>query len=206
MGRTIIHTHLSAEQRDDFYQRCRKAKGGFTGPVIAAIGADFGLTLTHDSANNIRKEFVARYQAELQEHAELARAIAAAAQHGMGLNDAAAVKLSLKINDDLDKEEELSIGDKNKYSLAIARLRAGDQRGQMVEMLKKRLELQQFDAAQAAIRHAKEIRTVCADKRLDDTQKTQRVRKILFGDQPADFAPVETRGAQAEAPAEGGGK
>jgi hypothetical protein len=197
VGRTKIDTDLSAEQRDDFYQRCRKAKGGFTGPVIQAIGADFGLTLTHDSANNIRKHFIARYEAELAEHADLARAVATAAQHGMGLNDAAAVKLSLKINDDLDRDDELTIGDKNKYSLAIARLRAGDQRGQMVEMLKQRLNLQQFDAAQAAITHAREIRAITADQKLDDGQKTERVRKILFGAQPADFAPVPAGGAPA---------
>lgn len=195
--RTIIEKRLSPEQQEDFYQRCKKAKGGFTGPVITEIAADFGIRLQHDSANNIRRMLLDRHLAELKDRAEFARAFATAAQHGVGLSDAAAVKLALKINDDLDESGELSIGDKNTYSLAIARLRAGDQRAQMVDVLKRRLELQQFDAAQAAIQHAKEIRAVVSDKKLDGPAKTERVRRILFGEQPKDFRPVEGSAAEA---------
>jgi hypothetical protein len=198
MARTILEQKLSPAQREDFYQRCRTTKGGFTGPVITEIAADFGIKLQHDSANNVRRILLARYEDELREHADLARTIAVAAQHGLGLNDAAAIKLSLKVNDDLDKAGSISLGDQNKYSLLISRLRAGDQRGQMVEMLKKRLELQQFDAVQAAIKHAKEIRTVIGDKKLDEGEKTERIRKILFGERPADWKPITTTGAQAE--------
>jgi hypothetical protein len=206
--RTIIEQKLSPAQREDFYQRCRSTKGGFTGPVITEIAADFGVTLQHDSANNVRKLIMARYEAELREHAEMARAIAVAAQHGLGLNDAAAVKLSLKVNDDLDSPEDLTLDQKNKYSLLISRLRTGDQRGQMVDMLKRRLELQQFDAVAAAIKHAREIRTVIASRTLDESQKTERVRKILFGERPKDWQPVTSTGAamETERKSEGGKK
>jgi hypothetical protein len=196
--RTIIEQKLSPAQQEDFYQRCKKAPGGFTGPVITEIAADFGIKLQHDSANTIRAMLRERHLAEIKANAEFARLFAAAAQHGLGLNDAAAVKLAIKVNDDLDKTGELSLNDKNKYSLLISRLRAGDQRGQMVEVLKRRLELQQFDAASAAIKRAKEIRAIVADKKLDGPQKTERVRKLLFGEQPADFKPVTGTGAAIE--------
>ncbi|MES2696909.1 MAG: hypothetical protein V4773_25815 [Verrucomicrobiota bacterium] len=196
--RTHLERKLSPAQREDFYQRCRAAKGGFTGPVILAIAADFGIKLQHDSANNVRKMLVARYEAELREHADTARAIAVAAQHGLGLNDAAAVKLALKVNDALDRPEELTLKEKGQYSLLISRLRAGDQRGQMVQMLREKLRLQQFDAVAAAIKHAKQIRAVIDNPKLDQGKKTERVRKILFGEMPADWQPVTATGASAE--------
>ena len=201
MARTLIEQQLSPAQVEDFYQRCKVTKGGLTGPVITAIAADFGVDLQHDAANNVRKMFLARHKAELQDHAEISKALALSVQDTLGLNDAAAFKLSLKVNDDLDKSEDLSIDEKNKYSLLISRLRAGDQRGRMVEVLQEKLRLQQFDAATAAIKHAKEIRAVLSDKKLDDTGRTERIRTILFGAQPADFVPVEAKGAQPEEPA-----
>lgn len=198
MGKTLWEKKLSPAQREDFYQRCRAAAGGFTGPVITQIAADFGLELQHDAANNVRRILIARYEEELREHAELARAIGLAAQHGLGLNDAAAVKLSLKVNDDLDQKKELSLKEKGQYGLLISRLRTGDQRGQMVSMLQRKLELQQFDAVAAAIKHAKQIREVVANPKLKDDQKTKRVHKILFGERPKDWQPVTATGADVE--------
>lgn len=72
------------------------------------------------------------------------------------------------------------------------------QNEQRTAILEKRLELVQLDAAQAAIEHAKEIRGVLADTKLDGAAKTERVRQILFGQKPADFKPVTDKGEQAE--------
>ena len=60
------------------------------------------------------------------------------------------------------------------------------------------MQLREFDAVAAAIKHAKEIRAVVGDKTAGEKEKTERVRKILFGDRPANWQPVKTTGAQAE--------
>ncbi|MBI3885916.1 MAG: hypothetical protein HY302_09345 [Opitutae bacterium] len=65
-------------------------------------------------------------------------------------------------------------------------------------LLERRLELVQFDAAKAVLEHAKEVRLVIADKNLDGPAKTERVRKLLFGEKPADFKPVTGTGAKVE--------
>jgi hypothetical protein len=72
--------------------------------------------------------------------------------------------------------------------------RANDAR--RLEVLEQRLALVQFDAAKAALDHAKEIRAISADDRLAQTEKVERVRARLFGAQPADFKPVAQKGEQ----------
>jgi len=199
---TKIGDALSPEQLEDFYQRCKKTKAGFTGPAITTIAADFGVTLQHDSANNIRRRLLARRYDELRENAEQSQAIALAAQHGLGLTDSAAVKLAIKINDDLDSDEELTVKDKSAYSLAISRLRTGDQRERFLAVrlreMAQKMELQQFDAARSVLEHAKELRGIIQDKSLDQAQKVERVRAKLFGQAPADFKPIDQKGAQPE--------
>jgi hypothetical protein len=58
----------------------------------------------------------------------------------------------------------------------------------------RKLELQQFDAAAAAIKHAKEIRAVMGDKSINEKARTEKVRQILFGFAPEGFKPVTTTG------------
>ncbi len=193
----LIEQKLSPLEQEELYQRCRAEAGGFTGPVIAKIALEFGLALHSSSANHVRNLFRARHEADLREHAQSARTVVRATQYGLGLSDAAASKLSAKINDALDQPDQLSLEEKEKYSLAISRLRTGDQRHQMLEIAQSRLELHQFDASAAAIEHATEIHAIIADKTLDDRQKTERVRKILFGEKPADLQLVTAEGRTA---------
>lgn len=202
---TKIETDLSPEQLLACLQRIAQTKGGMTGPAIKAVCAEFGVVISHETANQYRKGVVADYLKQLEANTQRAKDIVAIATNGVGLADAAAVKLMVKINDDLDTAGELTVDEKSAYSLAIARMRAGDVRARDLERkladseaarenAAQRLQLQQFDAVQAAITHAKEIRSVLGNKKLDDGQKTERVRQILFGAQPADFRPVQTRG------------
>ena len=201
--RTKIEMELSDDQLREFFKRCAQTKGGTKGPGLRAIAQEFGVTLTHDSANNIRKGPLADFLDELKETRDFAENVASLAKNGVGLSDGAASAFAGKVFKAAVSIGEDEVGGKkaNNLSLAIARLRAGDQRSEIIAMLQRRLELQQFDAVAAAIKHAKEIRAVIGDKKLDDGQKTERVRKILFGEKPADWTPITTTGAGADAEA-----
>ncbi len=208
---TKIESSLTPEELLEFFRRIAQTKGGATGPRIAAICAEFGVVISHDTANEYRKEngLVGKFLKELAANAQKAKDIVTIANGGIGLADAAAVKLAVKINDALDGAGDLSTEDQSAYSLAISRLRQGDVRARDLERkltdseaardnAAQRLQLLQFDAVTAAIQHAKEIRAVLADKKLDDGQRTERIRTILFGEAPADFRPIGTTGAQPE--------
>jgi len=60
----------------------------------------------------------------------------------------------------------------------------------------RRVRLLETKAAQAAMEQAKKIRAIASDPALDATRKTERVRKLLFGERPGDFAPVTEKGAE----------
>lgn len=206
---TKIETDLSPEQLFEFFKRCAETKGGGTGPRIQALASEFGVTISHESANNFRKGALREYLDELKSTAAMAESVAALAKNGVGLSDGAASAFAAKVFDAARKVTVEEIGGKkaNNVSLAISRLRSGDQRATYLQTklaeIQQGMQLREFDAVAAAIKHAKEIRTVLADKKLDDGEKTQRVRKILFGDRPADFQPVTTTGAAFVDPKEG---
>lgn len=199
---TKIETDLTPEELMEFFRRIAQTKGGATIARIQAIASEFGVTISHQTANEYRKGIVADYLDSLKRNAEQAELITAVAKGGLGLTDAAAVKLAVKINDDLDRSADLTADEKNSYSLAISRLRSGDQRSRFLEAklreMVQSMELKQFDAAQAAIKHAKEIRAVMSDRKIAESEKIDRVRKILFGEQPKDFKPVTATGASVD--------
>jgi|GEM_PF-5784337 len=157
------------------------------------------------SARSFKKGVFADYLLELKAKREMAESISSVAKSGLSLTDAAASVLSEKILDQamrLDANGEGALDDSNSLSLSLSRLRLGDQRAKFLEAklreIEQKLELQQFDAATAVLDHAKEIREVTADSKLDAAAKTERVRKILFGQKPDDFKPITTKGAQPE--------
>lgn len=196
---TKIETHLSPEQFLEFCRRVASKPGGSLLKNIQAEAEEFGIDISLMAARSFKKGPFEQYLDDLKEKREMAETVSTVAKGGLGLADASAAVLSQKIFDDLmTGPGELSIKDKNTYSLALSRLRTGDQRGKFLEAkleeMAEKLKLQQFDAVAAARKNAKAIRLVEKDAKLDDSAKTERVRQLLFGDMPADFTPVVATG------------
>lgn len=205
---TKIETSLTSGELLEFFRRCAQTKGGTTGPAIQALAQEFGVQISHESANTFRKGALKGYIEELKAKSERAQQVAAFAREGLSMSDAASVRLAETVFDDLMKPTAASLTaeERDTYSKIIARARLGDQRAQKLEAdlklrdeqlaaLKQRMIMQQFDASAAVLKHAKEIKLVVADTKLDAKAKTERVRKILFGEVPADFKPITTKGA-----------
>lgn len=187
----------------EFFRRCAQTKGGTKLATIKAIAEEFGVTISLMSATAVRDGPLSEYLDELKATASMAESVAALAKNGVGLSDGAASAFAAKVFDAARTLDTAEIGGKkaNNVSLAIARLRAGDQRAKYLETkvaeIAQKMELQQFDAAAAVLEHAKEIKLVIADKKLDGPARSERIRKILFGEKPADFKPIATKGEQA---------
>jgi len=139
-----IETSLTPGQLQEFFHRCAQLKGTKL-KDISALAEEYGIDISLMSASSFRKGAFAEYLENLQGKREQAEAIAEIAKQGLSLTDAAAVKLAVKINDVLDKDEDLSIDDKNVYALAISRLRTGDQRGKLVAARLAELERAQIE-------------------------------------------------------------
>lgn len=125
---TKIETSLSPLELMEFFKRCAQTKGGVTGPAIQALAAEFGVTISHDSANTFRKTAMQEYLDELKASARMAEDVAAVAKSGMGLADGAASAFAAKVFDAARRIDVADIGSKeaNNVSLAIARLKTGD--------------------------------------------------------------------------------
>lgn len=202
-----IETSLTPAQLQEFFHRCSQLKGVLLKDV-QALAEEFGVEISLMSARSFRQGAFQEYLDELKSKREMAESITAVAEAGLDLPAAAATALAAKVLDasmNLSTEE---IGSKkaNNISLAVARLRAGDDRAKDLQRklddsetkraaTEQRMEMIQFDAASAVLAHAKEIKLVVADTKLDTAAKTERVRKILFGEMPADFKRVDDKGA-----------
>lgn len=200
---TKIESHLSPEALHEFFRRCAQTKGGTKLAVIQAIAAEFDVSISLMSATATRDGPLAEYLAELKAKSERAQQVAAYAKEGLSMTDAASVRLSETVFDELMQPSAASLTpeERDTYSKIIARARTGDQRATYLETkvaeIEQKMELQQFDAAKAVLLHAKEIRAITADKSLDEAAKVDRVRQRLFGQAPADFKPVGEKGEQA---------
>ena len=202
---TKIETHLTPEQLHEFCRRVAQTKGGTKLATIQAIADEFGVEISLMAASSFRDGPLAGYLDELKRKREMAEQVSEVAKSGLSLSDATASVLTQKIFDQalaLDTTDENVLKQSNGLSLALSRLRLGDQRAKLLDVkvreLEQKLALQQFDAAAAVLEHAKEIRLVVADTKLDAKAKTERVRKILFGEAPADFKPVDRKGGDEE--------
>lgn len=125
---TKIETSLTHEELMEFFKRCAQTKGGTTGPKIQALAEEFGVTISHESANNFRKGALEDYLEELNRQKDLAATVTEIAKTGAGLSDAAAAVLGERVlNATLQlPAEEVGTEKGNTISLAVARLQAGD--------------------------------------------------------------------------------
>lgn len=195
-----IEQSLTPEQLQEFCAKAAQLKGGLL-KDIQALATQYGIEVSLMGARTFRNGKFNAYLDELKSKREMAESISEVAKNGLGIADAAAVSLSQKIFDDLLSGEDLSLKDKNQYSLALSRLRTGDHRSRLLEaqleQMRVDLEMQQFNAAQAVIEHAKILRTIVNDKGLNDRARTDRVRQVLFGFAPENFTPVTATGEEA---------
>ncbi len=109
---------------------------------------------------------------------------------GEDVDVAQVVKVALQLRASLEQRKDRDRLDRDlERKLADSEAkRSGD--AQRLRLLEEKFELAQLDAAAAVITHAKELKAVTADTKLDAKEKTERVRQILFGDRPTDWQPV----------------
>jgi hypothetical protein len=188
---TKIESSLSPERFIAFCAEAARLPGGTTLRVIKELAERHGVAISLPSAAAFRDGPLADYLAELKAKRELAEQVGVVAQNGLALSDAAASVLTQKIFDQamaLDTADEGILKKSDALSNALSRLRAGDQRARLLTArlreLEQRMELQRFDAAKAALKHARELRAVAADRSLDEPARLERVRKILWGEAP----------------------
>lgn len=205
-----IEISLNQEELVEFLKRCAQLKGAKLRD-IQALAEEFGIDVSLMAARSFKQTAFQDYLDELKSKRDMAENVSLIAKDGLDLTAAAAANLAAKVFDRSLNLDVSMIGTEegNNVSLAVARLQAGtrgdkDLARKLADSETKRaaaeqrMELQQFDAAQAVLEHAKEIRLVIADNKLDGPAKTERVRKILFGEKPADFKPIAGKEAQAE--------
>lgn len=196
-----IETSLTPEQLQEFFRRCAQLKGTKLRD-IQALADEYGIEISLMSARSFRQGAFQEYLDELKAKREMAESVTELAKNGIGLSDAAASVFAEKVFDAALRVDPEEIGSKsaNNLSLAIARLKSGDQRARYLEAkisdMAQRLQLLQVDAAAAAVKHAKEIKVIMADSKATGAEKTERVRKLLFGERPADWKPVSDTGGQ----------
>ena len=205
MAKTKVETLFSDDEVAQLFKELQGLPAGQrTGRFVNEWASKRGHYVSKQSGINTVKGPFQDYLDELKTKRDMAENVSAVAKSGLGLTDAAASNFAARVFDASLTLGSDEIGGKkaNNISLAIARLQAGDQRATYLETkvaeIQQKMDLQQFDAATAVLAHAKEIKLIIADKSLDGPARTERVRKILFGDKPADFKPVTDRGAQKE--------
>jgi hypothetical protein len=197
---TKIETSLAPERLREFFAEVARLPGARLRDIQAAA-AEFGVDISLMSARRFKAGPFQDYLAELRAKREMAESITAAAQNGLALSDAAATILTRKILDQaiaMDEDAEDGVKTADDLSRALARLRSGDQRARQLAAhlrdLEQRMALREFDAARAALAHARELRALAADRSLDDDARLERVRKILWGAAPAAQQTEKQRG------------
>jgi hypothetical protein len=100
---TKIETDLTPEALLEFFQRLARTKGGITGPAIKALCAEFGVTISHETANQYRTGIIARELERLRRNAEQSRQLVDLVKENVPVGAANAVRLQMAISDKLDE-------------------------------------------------------------------------------------------------------
>lgn len=175
-----IETSLTPEQLQEFFRRCSQLRGVKLRD-IQALADEFGVEISLMSAKAFKEgDAWQGYLEELKRKREIAESVATIAQNGVALSDAAASMFAAKVFDRIDSLDPEEIGGKtgNNVSLAIARLRMGDQRAKKLEA---DLKLRDEQIAKLERERAEaEAKDNAAREILDDASLPleQRVRKM----------------------------
>ena len=189
-----IESSLAPEMLQEFFKRCAQLKGTKL-KDIQVLASEFEIDISLMSASAFRDGAFARHLEKITRSKEKIEQLQALMADGTDTIDAA-----LKVTAD-DLFDRITSGDEVDpldTSLIISRLMKSRATKDTVEQNAQKLLIAQLDAAGAVLQHAAEIKLVIADNKLDAPAKTERVRKILFGEKPADFKPVTSKGVQSE--------
>lgn len=171
---TKIETHLSPEQLLEFFRRCAQTKAGTTLRTIQALAEEFGVKISLMSATAVRDGPLNDYLEELKAKSERAQQIAAFAKEGLSMADAACVRLSESVFDDLMAEGKLgalTAEERDIYSKIIARARAGDERSRLGDQREKKLE------ADLKLRD-EQVAALTSERQERDRKKAELLAKI----------------------------
>ena len=174
-----IVSSLSADQLNAFNERCRTTRG-LTLEKIAELADEMGIEISLMSVRTYKNTTFQAYLDELKYESQEAESIATVAKLGLGLSDAAAVGLSRKIYA-RSKEKKLEDGELDQLSLALSRLRLGDQRSQLLDKRVKEYERKeiQWDEARAK---AREIIGKLEKKAGLSKEARAEIEKVLGGE------------------------
>jgi hypothetical protein len=188
--RNKIAQELTVEQLSDFVGQLAALPGkDRTLSAIKERAAALGIEISLMSAKAFRDTTFERHLQRMRTAQEVALQVEGIEQGGNTLASASAKLLSKRIfNQLLEAEENDEAGvDVDALSLSISRLRSGDVATATHQLKIQALELAQFNAAEQALKHARELKTISENKSLDEKEKIERVRLKLFG--PAPEAP-----------------
>lgn len=141
-----IETNLTPAQLQEFFLRCSQLRGTKL-KDIQALAEEFGIEISLMSAKTFRDGAWSEYLESLNAKREMAESVAALAKGGVGLSDGAASVFAQKVFDAAMRMDPEEIGGKaaNNLSLAIARLRTGDQRASFLEAKLAEMERKQTE-------------------------------------------------------------
>lgn len=179
-----IEESLPETQLPEFFARALQLPGCKLRD-IQALASEFGVEISLMSARALVKGDRWKEElAELKRKRELAESVAEIAQNGVSLSDGAASRLAAKVFDAIDALEPEDIGSErgNNISLAVARLRQGDQRAKKLESdLKLRDEQIAKLERERAAAEAKDqaARAILDDASLPLDQRVGKMRNLF---------------------------
>jgi hypothetical protein len=184
---TKIETDLTPEELMEFFRRVAQTKGGATGPRIQALASEFGVTISHETANEYRKGIVSRELERLRRNAEKSKEIVETVKAGVGISDANAVRLQMVISDKLDElvPGQTSPKDLAAMTSANEQLRTGDRNAKRLEADLK-IATARLHESSKKIKYADEriavlerARTQWEEQRKQIAAATQKARKAV---------------------------
>ena len=174
-----IEQHLTADQLAAFNERLATMPG-VSLQKIADLAEEFGVEVSLMAASTFRDTTYEEYLAELRSKAQFAETVAEAAQSGLSMTDAAAAILSNKLLDHIMAQGIMENDEFNELSLALSRLRLGDQRSKALEAKLKEMERREEERTRK-IRAAQEAVTEAKSKGGLTEESRQQIEELVFG-------------------------
>jgi hypothetical protein len=142
-----IESNMTPEQLAEFCKRL----GSCAKPTLAKIqdlAGEFGVEISLMAAKSFRESNFADYLEELRRKRDMAEAVSTAAKSGLSLTDAAASVLSSKVFDRLMSAGTMEDDEMDQLSLALSRLRLGDQRASLLAARLREYEAKEAERAE----------------------------------------------------------
>jgi hypothetical protein len=184
--RNTIAQELTVDQLDTFIRDLATLPGKErTLKAISEKAAALGINVSLMSAKSFRDTTFAKYLKRTERRREFAERIAAAPSTGAKFADAAAENLAELVYDMTEELTEiadeggsLDLKKASTTAFIVSKIRQGD-------IARDRLQLLQFNAAEEALKHAAELKTIAETKTISHEEQVERVRFRLFGAAPA---------------------